>query len=50
MNNDKKIGFEKSVEGLRLLAAYVAERERQGVTYRIDDRGSVVFVKLTGGF
>ncbi len=44
------ITFEMTVAGLKLLAGYVAELVRQGVTFKIVQNNTVVSVELTGGF
>jgi len=44
------VSFEMTPNGLKLLACYVAELIRQGVTFKITQGAASVSVELTGGF
>ena len=49
------VEFQKDVEGLKLLAVYVAQLTREGLTFELKDKGNKTIgewieVHLTGGF
>jgi hypothetical protein len=44
------IWFDLTVDGMQLLAAYVAQLVREGVTFTIQRDKISVEVKLTGGY
>lgn len=45
-----KLSFELTVDGMTLLAAFVSELVRQGVTFTMRQDNVAVEVTLTGGF
>lgn len=45
-----KLEFRRTVEDMLLLAAYVSELVRQGVTFTLRQDSVAVEVTLTGGF
>jgi len=46
---DPTIRFEATEDGVKLLAAFLAQLVREGVTYKVDDAASHFTVTLTGG-
>ena len=44
------VAFQKDENGMKALAAYVAELTRQGVTFDMTDGSVMVRVTLMGGF
>jgi hypothetical protein len=42
--------FQFTPEGMTLLAAYVAQLVREGVTFKIHQTDTTVSVELTGGY
>jgi len=45
-----EMSFEKTVEGMELMAAYVGGLIKQGVTFKIYQDRTDVVVELLGGF
>ena len=44
------VSFDRSTEGLKQLAVYVAQLVREGVTYSITESGMKISVETTGGY
>ena len=47
---DSRITFSADVDGVRLMAVFIAQLEKECVTYKIENWNDNYFVTLTGGF
>lgn len=48
--NDKTITFQADEEGMKLMAVFVAQLVREGLTFTVENRATCFLVTLTGGF
>lgn len=48
--NNHKITFPKDVDGMKLLASFLAKIVKEGIEYNITNDSNNITVELTGGF